>query len=126
MGIKKYKPTTDPLRWTSLSNFEEITKDRPEKRLLLPLRKSGGRNSYGRITSRHRGGGHKRQIRIIHFKRDKLDISAKVIAIEYDPNRSARLALLQYKDGEKRYIIAPSGLSVNDEGVASPAAALKQ
>src|SRR3989338_3837905 len=125
MGIKKYKPTTDPLRWTSLSNFEEITKDRPEKRLLLPLRKSGGRNSYGRITSRHRGGGHKRQIRIIDFKRDKLDVSAKVVAIEYDPNRSARLALLQYSDGEKRYIIAPVCVNVNDEIISSRSAEIK-
>src|SRR3989338_6228450 len=125
MGIKKYKPTTDPLRWTSLSNFEEITKDKPEKGLLLPLRKSGGRNSYGRITSRHRGGGHKRQIRIIDFKRDKPDMPAKVIAIEYDPNRSARLALLEYKDGERRYILAPSGLNVNDEVVTSKQAEIK-
>ena len=101
MGIKKYKPTTPALRWTSLSDFSEITKSTPEKSLLLPLKKSGGRNSYGRITSRHRGGGHKRMLRIIDFKRDKPDIPAKVTAIEYDPNRSARLALLRYNDGEK-------------------------
>lgn len=125
MGIKKYKPTTDSLRWTSLSDFSEITKDRPEKKLLLPLRRSGGRNSYGRITSRHRGGGHKRMIRIIDFDRNKLDIPAKVIAIEYDPNRSARLALLEYKDQERRYIIAPAGLSVNDEVMAGPSAEIK-
>ena len=125
MGIKKYKPTTDALRWTVLSDFEEITKSRPEKKLLLPLRKSGGRNARGRITSRHRGGGVKRMIRIIDFKRDKLDVPAKVIAIEYDPNRSARLALLEYADGEKRYIIAPAGLSVNDEVTAGPQAEIK-
>ncbi len=125
MGMKKYKPTTDSLRWTVLPDFSEITKHRPEKRLLIPLRKSGGRNSYGRITSRHRGGGHKRQIRIIDFKRDKLDVSAKVVAIEYDPNRSARLALLQYSDGEKRYIIAPVGINVNDEIMSSRSAEIK-
>lgn len=125
MGIKKYKPTTPALRWTSLPDFSEITKDRPEKGLLAPLKKSGGRNSYGRITSRHRGGGHKRMYRIIDFKRDKLDVTAKVIAIEYDPNRSARLALLQYTDGEKRYIIAPVGVSVNDELVSSKTAEIK-
>lgn len=115
MGIKKFKPTTDSLRWTSISDFEELTKSRPEKSLLAPLRKSGGRNNRGRITSRHRGGGHKRMIRLVDFKRDKVDVPAKVIGIEYDPNRSARLALLQYADGEKRYIIAPVGLGVNDE-----------
>ena len=125
MGIKKYKPTTDALRWTALSDFEEITKSKPEKALLLPLRKSGGRNNRGRITSRHRGGGHKRMIRIVDFRRDKLDVPAKVIAIEYDPNRSARLALLEYKDGEKRYIVAPMGLTVNDEVMSGPAADIK-
>jgi len=125
MGIKKFRPTTDSLRWTSISDFSEITKSKPEKKLLMPLRKSGGRNALGRITSRHRGGGHKRQIRIIDFKRDKLDIPAKVIAIEYDPNRSARLALLQYTDGEKRYIIAPVGLNVNDEVISSVSAEVK-
>ncbi len=125
MGIKKFKPTTDPLRWTAISDFEELTKDRPEKSLLVPLRKSGGRNNRGRVTSRHRGGGHKRMIRIIDFKRDKFDMPAKVIAIEYDPNRSARLALIQYQDGEKRYIVAPSGLNVNDEVVSSKTAEIK-
>jgi len=113
------------MRWTSLSDFSEITKDRPEKKLLMPLRRSGGRNARGRITSRHRGGGHKRMIRIIDFRRDKLEIPARVIAIEYDPNRSARLALLEYKDGEKRYIIMPSGLNVNDEVMAGPNAEIK-
>lgn len=125
MGIRRRKPTTDPLRWTSLSDFAELTKDRPEKRLLIPRKRSGGRNSYGRITIRHRGGGHKRMIRIIDFKRDKIDVPAKVVAIEYDPNRSARLALLEYTDGEKRYIIAPAGLNVNDDVVAGPTAEIK-
>lgn len=125
MGIKKFKPTTDGLRHAAISDFEELTKGRPEKALLIPLRKSGGRNNRGRVTSRHRGGGHKRMIRIIDFKRDKIDISARVIAIEYDPNRSARLALLEYKDGEKRYMVAPAGLNVNDEVIASSAAEIK-
>ena len=122
MGIKKFKPTTPGLRHAAISDFEELTKSRPEKALLVPLRKSGGRNNRGRVTSRHRGGGHKRMIRIIDFKRDKIDIPAKVIAIEYDPNRSARLALLEYKDGEKRYMVAPAGLNVNDEVVSSKTA----
>ena len=125
MGIKKFRPTTDSLRWTSISNFDELTKSRPEKALLVPLKRSGGRNNRGRVTSRHRGGGHKRMIRIVDFKRDKLDVAAKVIAIEYDPNRSARLALLEYADGEKRYIIAPIGLNVNDEVMASKTAEAK-
>lgn len=115
MGIKKFRPTTDALRWTALSNFEEITRKRPEKRLLVPRKRTGGRNNRGRITSRHRGGGHKKMIRIIDFRRDKLDMAARVDAIEYDPNRSARLALVRYQDGQKRYIIAPVGLNVNDE-----------
>ena len=118
MGIKKFRPLTDSLRWTAISDFKELTKHAPEKKLLLPLKKSGGRNSYGRITSRHRGGGHKRMLRIIDFKRDKRDMPAKVIAIEYDPNRAPRIALLEYADGERRYIIAPVGLGVNDEVVA--------
>lgn len=125
MGIKKFKPTTDSLRWTAISNFEELTKSRPEKALLVPLRKSGGRNNRGRITSRHRGGGHKRMGRIIDFMRDKFDVPAKVIAIEYDPNRSARLALVQYTDGERKYIIAPVGLNVNDEIISSKTAEIK-
>jgi large subunit ribosomal protein L2 len=125
MGIKKYKPTTDASRWKALSDFEELTKSRPEKALLAPLKRSGGRNNRGRVTSRHRGGGHKRMLRIIDFKRDKLDVPAKVAAIEYDPNRSARIALLQYADGEKRYAIAPVGLNVNDEVVSSRTAEIK-
>lgn len=125
MGIKKFRPTTDALRWTAISDFEELTKHRPEKKLLVPKKGTGGRNNLGRVTSRHRGGGHKRMIRIVDFKRDKMDMPAKVLAVEYDPNRSARLALLQYQDGEKRYIIAPIGLAVNDEVVASKNAEIK-
>ena len=125
MGIKKFKPTTDGLRWAAISDFAELTKGKPEKRLLVPMRKTGGRNSYGRVTSRRIGGGHKQMIRIIDFKRDKIDMPAKVVAIEYDPNRSARLALVEYKDGEKRYIVAPINLNVNDEIVSSPTAEIK-
>ncbi len=112
MGIRKLRPMTPATRFYSISTFEEITKTEPEKSLLRPLKKSGGRNNLGRITSRHRGGGHKRRYRLIDFKRDKRGVDAKVAAIEYDPNRSARIALLHYVDGEKRYIIAPDGLKV--------------
>lgn len=112
MGIKKFKPITPSLRYRTVSDFSEITKKEPEKSLLAPLKKSGGRNNNGRITSRHRGGGHKRRYRLIDFKRNKVDIEARVAAIEYDPNRSARIALLHYVDGEKRYILAPKGLEV--------------
>ena len=119
MPVKQFKPTTPSLRFKTISSFEDITKSKPEKSLIVPLRKKGGRNNLGRITSRHRGGGHKRAYRIIDFKRDKFDIPAKVAAIEYDPNRSARIALLHYKDGEKRYIIAPIGIKVGDTIVAS-------
>lgn len=112
MGIRKLKPKTPGTRWMSVPGFEEVTKSKPEKALLEPLKKSGGRNNTGRITSRHRGGGHKRFYRIIDFKRDKRGMDARVIAIEYDPNRSARIALLQYTDGEKRYIVAPDGVAV--------------
>jgi len=101
------------------SDFAEITKDEPEKSLILPLKKSGGRNVYGRITVRHQGGGHKRMLRIIDFKRDLFEVPAKVIAIEYDPNRTARLALVEYPNKEKRYILAPAGLNVGDEIIAS-------
>jgi len=114
MAVKKYKPVTPSLRGMTGSTFEEITKSTPERSLTQPLRKRGGRNMYGRITVRHRGGGHRRRIRIVDFKRDKHDIPARVAAIEYDPNRSARLALLNYADGEKRYIIAPLDLRVGD------------
>lgn len=125
MGLKKFKPTSPGTRWTEISDFSELTKSKPEKRLLVPMKKTGGRNNRGRVTSRHRGGGHKRMIRLIDFRRDKRDMPAKVIAIEYDPNRSARLALVQYQDGEKRYIIAPVGLSVNDEIVSGSIAEIK-
>ncbi|MBN1326741.1 MAG: 50S ribosomal protein L2 [Candidatus Cloacimonetes bacterium] len=114
MGIKKYKPITPTMRYRTGSTFEEITKSEPEKSLLKPLSKKAGRNNQGRITCRHRGGGHKRHYRIIDFKRDKHDIPAKVAAIEYDPNRSSRIALLHYVDGEKRYILAPLGIKVGD------------
>jgi large subunit ribosomal protein L2 len=109
----------------TVSDFKEITKSQPEKSLLEPIKKSGGRNASGRLTVRHRGGGHKRMYRIIDFKRDKFDIPAKVAAIEYDPNRSARIALLHYADGEKRYIIAPIGLKVGDTVVSGPKSDIK-
>ncbi|MBT8379371.1 MAG: 50S ribosomal protein L2 [Ignavibacteria bacterium] len=115
MAIKKLKPVTPGSRFRSNYGFEEITKSSPEKSLTAALKKSGGRNNLGRMTSRHRGGGHKRKYRIIDFSRDKHGIPAKVFSIEYDPNRSARIALLHYADGEKRYIIAPNGLKVGDK-----------
>jgi large subunit ribosomal protein L2 len=114
MAVKKYKPVTPGTRGMTGYTFEEITKSKPERSLLLPLHKSGGRNAYGRVTVRHRGGGHRRVIRMVDFKRDKRDIPAQVAAIEYDPNRTARLALLHYADGEKRYIVAPLDLKVGD------------
>ena len=119
MGIRKFKPTTASRRGMSGFDFAEITKDAPEKSLLLPLKKRGGRNSYGRITVRHRGGGHKRMLRIIDFKRDILETPCKVISIEYDPNRSARLALVEYPNNIKRYIIEPVGLNVGENIVSS-------
>ena len=112
MALKKFKPYTPSNRYKELPSFEEITKDTPEKSLLFPLKKSGGRNNRGRITCRHRGGGHKRKYRLVDFKRMKRDVSAKVEGIEYDPNRSARIALITYEDGVKSYIIAPVGLEV--------------
>jgi len=114
MGIKSYKPTSPGRRAMTCSTFEEITAAKPEKSLLLPRKKTGGRNAYGRITSRHIGGGHKRKFRVIDFRRDKVDVPAKVASVEYDPNRSSRIALLHYRDGEKRYILAPVGLGVGD------------
>lgn len=114
MPVKKYKPVTPGTRGMTGYTFDEITKSKPERSLLQPLRKSGGRNAQGRITVRHRGGGHRRSIRIVDFKREKFNIPAKVAAIEYDPNRTARLALLHYADGEKRYIIAPVDVKVGD------------
>ena len=114
MGIKKLKPVTPGTRFRSNSTFEEITKSTPEKSLTVALKKSGGRNNHGRVTTRFIGGGHKRRYRVIDFKRNKHGIPAKVFSIEYDPNRSSRIALLHYVDGEKRYIIAPEGLKVGD------------
>jgi large subunit ribosomal protein L2 len=125
MPIRKYKPTSPARRSMSVSTFEEITKKKPEKRLLVPLKKTAGRNNRGRITTRHRGGGAKRFYRIIDFKRNKLGIPARVAAIEYDPNRSARIALLFYADGEKRYILAPLGIRVNDTVVSGPEAPIR-
>jgi len=125
MAVKKYKPVTPGTRGMTGYTFEEITKSKPERSLLVPLRKSGGRNSYGRVTVRHRGGGHRRFIRVVDFKRDKRDIPAKVAAIEYDPNRTARLALLYYADGEKRYIVAPLDLKVGDTVLAGAGAEIR-
>src|ERR687885_921838 len=114
MAIKRYKPTSPGRRGMSVSTFEEITKFEPEKSLLRPLRRTGGRNNQGRITSRHRGGGAYHHYRVIDFKRNKFNVPATVLSIEYDPNRSARIALLRYEDGEKRYILAPQGLTAGD------------
>src|SRR5437763_9634682 len=125
MPIRQYKPTSPGRRGMSVSTFEEITKTRPEKSLTVKLKKHAGRNNQGKITVRHRGGGAKRAYRIIDFKRNKLEVPAKVAAIEYDPNRSARIALLHYVDGEKRYIIAPLGLKLGDRGEAGPDADIK-
>ena len=125
MGIKTYKPTSPGLRFRTGSDFSEITKTEPEKSLIVPLKKKAGRNNKGRITVRHKGGGHKRLYRIIDFKRNKDGIPAKVKSIEYDPNRSARIALLSYADGEKRYIIAPLGLKVGDTVLSGEGADIK-
>lgn len=125
MPIKKLKPTSPARRHMTVSTFEEITKVEPEKSLLEPIKKRGGRNSYGRITVRHKGGAQKRHYRIIDFKRDKDNVPAKVASIEYDPNRSANIALLNYVDGEKRYIIAPRGLKVGDMVESGPNADIK-
>jgi large subunit ribosomal protein L2 len=114
MAVRKYKPTTPGRRGSSVSDFKEITRSGSEKSLTRPIRKRAGRNAYGRITTRHQGGGHKRQYRLIDFRRDKDGVPAKVAHIEYDPNRTARIALLHYADGEKRYILAPKGLGVGD------------
>jgi len=125
MPVKTYKPTSPGRRGMTSSTFEEVTKSTPERSLIVSRRKHGGRNAYGRVTVRHRGGGHRRHLRMIDFKRDKLEIPAKVAAIEYDPNRSARIALLTYADGEKRYIIAPLDLKVGDHIVAGPKADIR-
>ncbi|MCM8763739.1 MAG: 50S ribosomal protein L2, partial [Candidatus Omnitrophica bacterium] len=125
MGIKKYKPVTPTLRWQTVSSFEEITRDEPERSLIEILKKGGGRNQFGHLTARHIGGGHKRYYRLIDFKREKINIPAVVESIEYDPNRSARIALLKYEDGEKRYILAPLGLKVGEKLVSGPEVEIK-
>ncbi|MEK7311024.1 MAG: 50S ribosomal protein L2 [Chloroflexota bacterium] len=125
MAVKTFKPTSPGRRGMTGSTFEEITKSTPTRALIKDRRKSGGRNMYGRITVRHRGGGHRRQLRVIDFKRDKMDIPAKVASIEYDPNRSARIALLNYADGERRYIIAPLNLKVGDTVITSANAEIR-
>ena len=125
MAVKKFKPTSPGRRTMTVADFAEITTDQPEKSLLEPLKSNSGRNNKGRITVRHRGGGHKRQYRIIDFKRNKDGIPAKVATIEYDPNRTSRIALLNYADGEKKYIIAPNGIKVGDSIVSGPGADIK-
>ena len=125
MAIKFYKPTTPGRRGMTVTDYSALSKVDPEKSLLAPLNKSAGRNSYGRITVRHRGGGHRRKYRIIDFKRNKLDMPATVLTLEYDPNRSAHIALVQYEDGEKRYIVAPQGLKVGDTVVSGASADIK-
>ncbi|MBW2019426.1 MAG: 50S ribosomal protein L2 [Deltaproteobacteria bacterium] len=125
MALRNVKPTSPGRRFQTYDTFEEITRSHPEKSLVRTLKKSGGRNNNGRMTCRHRGGGHKRRYRIIDFKRDKPEVPARVASIEYDPNRSARIALLHYADGEKRYIVAPHKLSVGDTVITSPTADIK-
>jgi large subunit ribosomal protein L2 len=125
MGIKKFRPTSPALRQMTVSTFEEITSTEPEKSLLAPLKKHAGRNVRGKITVRHRGGGHKRKYRIIDFKRNKDGVPGKVATIEYDPNRSANIALIHYVDGEKRYIIAPNKINVGDQIISGPTADIK-
>jgi len=125
MGTKKFRPTTPGRRFAVGSSFEEITKTAPERALLQALRRRAGRNGQGKVTMRHRGGGHKRQYRLVDFKRDKDGVPARVAAIEYDPNRSARLALLHYADGEKRYILAPTGLAIGDQVASGPEADIR-
>ena len=125
MGVRKLKPTSPGRRHMTVSDFDTITKSTPEKSLLAPQTRSSGRNSYGRITSRHRGGGHKRRYRIIDFRRTKDGVPAKVASVEYDPNRNARIALLHYVDGEKRYILAPVGIKVGDMLESGPGAEIR-
>jgi len=119
MAIKKLKPDTPSQRYMSVSTFDELTTNKPYRKLTKPIKKTGGRNNLGRITSRRRGGGHKRRYRIIDFKRDKFDVKGEVMTIEYDPNRSSRIALIEYKDNEKRYIIAPDGIKKGNEIISS-------
>lgn len=125
MAIRKYNPTSPARRQMTVSTFEEITTNKPERSLLEPLKNHAGRNSYGRITVRHRGGANRRKYRVIDFKRNKLDMTATVMTIEYDPNRSANIALVQYEDGEKRYILAPSEIKVGDKVVSGQGADIK-
>ncbi|QHJ69650.1 50S ribosomal protein L2 [Planococcus halotolerans] len=125
MGIRKYKPTTNGRRNMTSSDFEEITTNKPEKSLLAPVKRKGGRNNQGKITVRHHGGGHKRQYRVIDFKRNKDGIPGRVATIEYDPNRSANIALIHYADGEKRYILAPKGVGVGTQIMSGPEADFK-
>jgi large subunit ribosomal protein L2 len=125
MALKKVKPTSPGRRFQTHDSFEDVTRSQPEKGLIRSLKKTGGRNNAGRLTARHRGGGHKRRYRTVDFKRDKVDVPAKVASIEYDPNRSARVALLHYVDGEKRYVVAPHKIAVNDMVVASEKADIK-
>jgi large subunit ribosomal protein L2 len=125
MGVKKFKPVTPGRRFMTVSTFDDITSTEPERGLLRPLISRGGRNSQGKLTVRHQGGGHKRRYRLIDFKRDKDGVSGRVASIEYDPNRSARIALVHYQDGEKRYILAPVGLGVGDVVVSGPKAEIK-
>src|SRR5512147_1463896 len=125
MALKQFNPTSPGRRFMTALDFSDLTKKEPERALTEPLKKSGGRNSLGRTTIWFRGGGHKRRYRVIDFRRDKRDVPAKVAALEYDPNRSARIALLHYKDGEKRYILAPEGLKVGDTVITSATADIK-
>jgi large subunit ribosomal protein L2 len=125
MALRKYKPTTPGRRGSSVSDFSEITRDRPERALVKKLTKNAGRNAYGRVTTRHRGGGHKRRYRVIDFRRTKDQVPATVAHVEYDPNRSARIALLHYADGEKRYILAPQGLRQGDKLMSGPGADIR-
>ena len=125
MGIKNYKPTSPGRRFMTTETFDDVTRTEPERSLVEPVKRKGGRNNNGRVTTRHQGGGHKRRYRVIDFKRDKDGVPAKVAHIEYDPNRSARIALLHYADGEKRYIVAPQGLKVGDTVESGPKADIK-
>src|SRR5438874_8091218 len=125
MALRKFKPTSPGRRFMTVSTFEEVTKSKPEKSLTEPVKKTGGRNNYGRVTTRHQGGGHKRRYRVIDFKRTKDGVPAKVAAIEYDPNRSARIALLHYADGAKAYILAPARLRVGATVESGPGADIR-
>ena len=126
MGIKTYNPTTPTRRWQTVTDFKELTTDKPTKSLLVPLKKSGGRDNYGHVSSRFRGGGHKRMYRLVDFyRRDKAGVKAIVKSVEYDPNRSSRISLVEYTDGEKRYILWPEGLKVGDDIMAGPEAEVK-